>query len=98
MFKVIIQEPLGGTLNWTTVVRESYDKATNLDSVLKSKNITLLTKVHIVNAMVFPVVMYRCESWSMKKAEGQRIDVFNYGAGEDSLESPGQQGDQSSQS
>ena len=98
MFKVTIQEPLGGTLNWTTVVRESYDKATNLDSVLKSKNITLLTKVHIVNAMVFPVVVYRCESWSIKKAEGQRIDVFNCGAGKDSLESPGQQGDQSSQS
>ena len=59
MFKVTIQEPLGGTLNWTTVVRESYDKATNLDSVLKSKNITLLTKVHIVKAMVLPVIMYR---------------------------------------
>ena len=57
---------------------------TNLDSVLKSKNIILLTKVHIVQAMVFPVVMYRCESWSIKKAEGQRNDVFNCGAGEDS--------------
>ena len=57
---------------------------TNLDSVLKSKNIILLTKVHIVRAMVFPVVMYRCESWSIKTAEGQRNDVFNSGAGEDS--------------
>ena len=57
---------------------------TNLDSVLKSKNIILLTKVHIVQAMVFPVVMYRCESWSIKKAERQRNDVFNCGAGEDS--------------
>ena len=57
---------------------------TNLDSVLKSKNITLLTKVCIGKAMVFLVVMYRCESWSIKKAEGQRIDVFNCGAGEDS--------------
>ena len=57
---------------------------TNLDSVLKSKNIILLTKVHIVQAMVFPVVMYRCESWSIKKAEGQRNDAFNCGAGEDS--------------
>ena len=67
MFKVTIQEPLGGTLNWTTVVRESYDKATNLDSVLKSKNITLLTKVHIDKAMVFPIVMFGCKSWKIKK-------------------------------
>ena len=49
---------------------------TNLDSVLKSKDITLPTKVHIVKAMVFPVVMYSCESWTGKKAECQRIDVF----------------------
>ena len=49
---------------------------TNLDSILKSKNITLLTKVHIVKAMVFPVVMYGCESWTIKKAEHQRIDAF----------------------
>ena len=52
-------------------------KATiNLDSVLKSQDITLSTKVHIVKAMTFPLVMYGCESWTMKKAEGQRIDVF----------------------
>ena len=49
---------------------------TNLDSVLKSRNITLLTKVCLVKAMVFPVVMYRCESWTIKKAECQRIDTF----------------------
>ena len=49
---------------------------TNLDSVLKSRNITLPTKVHIVKAMVFPVVMYGCESWTIKKAECQRIDAF----------------------
>ena len=49
---------------------------TNLDSVLKSKDITLLTKVCLVKAMVFPVVMYGCESWTIKKAERQRIDVF----------------------
>ena len=84
MFKVIIQEPLGGTLNWTTVVRESYDKATNLDSVLKSKNITLLTKVHIDKAVIFPVVMYRSESWTIKKAEYQRIEAFELCSGEDS--------------
>ena len=49
---------------------------TNLDSILKSRDITLLTKVHIVNTMVFPVVMYGCESWTIKKAEHQRIDAF----------------------
>ena len=49
---------------------------TNLDSVFKSRDITLLTKVHIVKAMVFPVVMYRCESWTIKKAERQRIDAI----------------------
>ena len=49
---------------------------TNLDSILKSRDITLLTKVHLVKAMVFPVVMYGCESWTTKKAEHQRIDAF----------------------
>jgi len=49
---------------------------TNLDSILKSINITLSTKVHLVKAMVFPVVMYGCESWTIKKAECQRIDAF----------------------
>ena len=49
---------------------------TNLDNILKSRGITLLTKVHLVKAMVFPEVMYRCESWTIKKAEHQRIDAF----------------------
>jgi len=49
---------------------------TNLDSILKSRDITLSAKVHLVKAMVFPVVMYGCESWSIKKAEHQRIDAF----------------------
>ena len=49
---------------------------TNLNSILKSRDITLLTKIHLVNAMVFPVVMYGCESWTVKKAECQRIDAF----------------------
>ena len=49
---------------------------TNLDSILKSRDITLPTKVHLVKAMVFPVVMYGCESWVVKEAEPQRIDVF----------------------
>ena len=49
---------------------------TDLDSIFKSRDITLLTKVHLVKAMVFPVVMYGCESWSVKKAERRRIDAF----------------------
>ena len=49
---------------------------TNLDSILKSRDITLPTKVHLVKAMVFPIVMYGCESWTIKKAEHQRIDAF----------------------
>ena len=51
---------------------------TNLDSILKSSDITLPTKVHLVKAMVFPVVMYECESWTIKKAEHQKTDVLNY--------------------
>ena len=57
---------------------------TNLDNILKSRDITLSTKVHLIKAMVFPVVMYGCESWIIKKDEHQRIDVFNCGVGEDS--------------
>ena len=49
---------------------------TNLDSILKSRDVVLLTKVHIVKAILFPVVMYGCESWTIKKAECQRIDAF----------------------
>ena len=57
---------------------------TNLDSILRSRDITLPTKVHLVEAMVFPVVMYGCESWTIKKAEHQRIDAFDCGVGEES--------------
>ena len=57
---------------------------TNLDSIFKSRDITLLTKVCLVKAMVFPVVMYGYESWTIKKAERQRIDALNCGVGEDS--------------
>ena len=86
---------------------------TNLDSILKNRGITLPTKVHLVKAMVFPVVMYGCESWTTKKTERQRIDavvflfcfvfffelmLLNCGVGEDSCESLGLQGDQTSQS
>ena len=57
---------------------------TNLDSILKSRDITLLTKVHLVKAMVFPGAVYGCESWTIKKAEHQRIDALNHSVGEDS--------------
>ena len=57
---------------------------TNLDSILKNKDITLSAKVHLVKAMVFPVVMYGCESWTIKKAERRRIDAFELCVGEDS--------------
>ena len=57
---------------------------TNLDSILKSRDITLPTKVRLVKATVFPVVMCGCESWTVKKAECRRIDAFDCGVGEDS--------------
>ena len=57
---------------------------TNLDSIFKSRDITLPTKVHLIKAMVFPVVIYGCESWTIKKAEHQIIDLLSCGVGEDS--------------
>ena len=60
----------------------------NLDSILKSRDITFLTKVHIVKAMVFPVVMYGCESWTIKKLSTEELMLLNCGVGKDSLESP----------
>ena len=57
---------------------------TNLDSILKSRDITLPTKVHLVKAIVFPVVMYGCESWTVKKAEHEELMLLNCGVGEDS--------------
>ena len=71
---------------------------TNLDSILKSRDITGPTKACLVKAMVFPVVMYGCESWTIKKAEGQRTDAFELCVGEDSWEFLGLQGDQNIQS
>ena len=61
---------------------------TNLDSILKSRDITLPTKVRLVQAIVFPVVMYGCESWTVKKAEHRRIDAFELWCWEKPLESP----------
>ena len=60
---------------------------TDLDSILKSKDITLLTKVHLVKAMVFPVVMYGCESWTIKKVSTKELMLLNCGIGEESWES-----------
>ena len=69
---------------------------TNLDSILKSRDITLLTKVRLVKAMVFPIVRCGGESWTIKKAEGRRIDALNCGVGGASSESLGLQGDPTS--
>ena len=73
---------------------------TNLDNILKSKDITLPTKVHLIKAMVFPVVMYGCESWTIKKAEcfSKEWMLLNYGVGEDSRASLGLKGDPTSPS
>ena len=71
---------------------------TNLDSILKSRDITLSTKVRLVKAVVFPVVMYGCESWTIKKAEHRRSDAFELWFGEGSWESLGLQGEPTSQS
>ena len=71
---------------------------TNLDSILKSRDITLLTKVCLVKALVFPVVMYGCESWTIKKAEHQRIDAFELWCWRRLLRVPGLQGDPTSPS
>ena len=70
----------------------------NLDSILKSRDIVLSTKVHLVKAMVFPVVMYGCENWTINKAECQRIDTFELWCWRTLLTSLGLQGDQTSQS
>ena len=61
--------------------KESYD---NIDSILKSRDITLQTKVHLVKAMVFPVVMYECESWTKRKLRTEELMLLNCGVGEDS--------------
>ena len=71
---------------------------TNLDSIFKSKDITLPAKVRLVKALVFPVVMYGYESWTVKKAEHRRIDALNCGVEEDFWESLGLQGDPTSPS
>ena len=68
----------------------------NLDNIFKSRDITLPTKVHLVKAMVFPVVMYGCESWAVKKLSAEELMLLNCGVGEDSWESLGLQGDPTS--
>ena len=69
---------------------------TNLDSIFKSRDISLPTKVRLVKAMVFPVVKYGCESWTVRKAEHEELIILNCGVGEDSCESVGLQGDPTS--
>ena len=64
------------TLLWLVMIQPMFLTTTNPDSILKSRDISLLTEVRIVKAMVFPVVMYGCQSWTVKKAEHQRIDAF----------------------
>ena len=81
---------------WTLLIAPCF--MTNLDSIFKSRYITLPTKVHLVKAMVFPVVMYGCESWTVKKGECRRLMLLNCGVGEDSWESLGLQGDPTSPS
>jgi len=81
LYKTAKETLMYRTVLWTLWERERVGRfgrkaMTNLDSILKSRHITLLTKVYIVKAMVFPVVMYGCESWTIKKAECQRIDAF----------------------
>ena len=71
---------------------------TNLDGIFKSRDITFPTKVHLVKAIVFPVVMYGCDSWTIRKTEHRRINAFECGIGEDSRESLGLQGDPTSPS
>ena len=77
-------EKAGLKLNIQKMKIMANDPMTNLDSIIKSRDITLLTKVRLLKAMVFPVVMYRCESWTIKKAECRIIDGLNCGVGEDS--------------
>ena len=69
---------------------------TDLDSILKSRDITLPKKVNLVKAMIFPVVIYGCESWSIKKLSAEELMVLNCGVGEDSSDSLGQKGDPTS--
>ena len=94
------------TSNWNTDFSHEIKRGlllgrkfmTNLDSILKSRNITWPTKVRLVKAMVFPVAKYGCESWTVKKAECRRINILNCGVGKDSWESLGLQGDPTSPS
>ena len=71
---------------------------TNIDSVLKSRDVTLPTKVRLVKALVFPVVTYGCESWTVKKLSAEELMLLNCGVGEDSCQSLGLQGDPTSPS
>ena len=82
--------------NWKTLLLLGRKVMTNLDSIFKSRDITLLTKFRLIKAMVFPVVMYGCESWTVKKAECRRIDAFELWFEENSWEFLELQGDSTS--
>ena len=82
--------------NFFSHICEIYKDLNNF--ILKSRDITLPAKVHLVKAMVFPVVMYGCKSWTIKKAEPEELMLLNCGVGEDSCESLGLQGDPTSPS
>ena len=83
---------LGSKITWTVTAFSKSKRhlllgrkvMANLDSILKRRDITVLIKVHIVKAVVFPVVMYRCESWTIKKVEHEKVILLSCGAGEDS--------------
>ena len=97
LYFLVLQNYCRGWLqpwNWKTLTpwKKSYDQ---LDSIFKSRDITLPTKVHLVKAMVFPVVMYGCESWTVKKAACWELMLLNCGVGDDSWASLGLQGKQS---
>ena len=83
-------------ITWNKVLLFGRKAIANLDGVLKSRDITLLTKVCMVKAMVFPVVMYGCEIWTIKKTEHQRTDAFKLRCWRKLLRVLGQQGDQTS--
>ena len=85
-----------GHIIWPKIASLGRKAMINLDSMLKSRDVTLLTKVHPIKSMVLPIVMYGCESWTMKKLSVKELLLLNCGIGEDSCESLGLQGDPTS--
>ena len=92
--KITADDDCSNEIKWRLLLRRK--SMTNLDSILTSRDITLPTKVCLVKAMVFPVVMYGCESWTKRKLSTEELMLLNCGVGEDSWESLGLQGDPTS--